>query len=108
MAEATLPTEKEIRQLPRWARVAFAARCARRALPLFVKHWPNAPRHHVEAITNAVEVAESAAGTASEAAQIDSAFAAADAEADAYYYANAAANTACGRCRRLRADRQGT
>lgn len=30
--EATLPTEEEIAQLPRWARVAFAARCARRAL----------------------------------------------------------------------------
>jgi len=28
-----LPTEDEIGQLPRWARVAFAARCARRVLP---------------------------------------------------------------------------
>jgi hypothetical protein len=31
-----IPTEEEIAKLPRWARVAFAARCARRALPLFV------------------------------------------------------------------------
>ncbi|MCE9567598.1 MAG: hypothetical protein K8U57_36825 [Planctomycetes bacterium] len=32
----TLPTEDEIAKLPRWARVAFAARCARRVLPLFL------------------------------------------------------------------------
>lgn len=31
-----LPTEDEIAKLPRWARVAFAARCARRVLPLFL------------------------------------------------------------------------
>jgi hypothetical protein len=29
-----LPSEEEIAELPRWARVAFAARCARRVLPL--------------------------------------------------------------------------
>ena len=31
----TLPTEEEIANLPRWARVAFAARCARRVLPIY-------------------------------------------------------------------------
>jgi hypothetical protein len=33
--EVTLPTEMEIASLPQWARVAFAARCARRALSLY-------------------------------------------------------------------------
>lgn len=33
--EVTLPTIEEIAALPRWAKVAFAARCARRILPLF-------------------------------------------------------------------------
>ncbi len=28
-----LPSEKEIEQLPRWGRVGFAARCARRGQP---------------------------------------------------------------------------
>lgn len=31
----TPPSEEEIAKLPRWARVALAARCARRVLPLF-------------------------------------------------------------------------
>lgn len=35
-----LPTEEEIALLPRWARVAFAARCARRVLPLYLHFWP--------------------------------------------------------------------
>ncbi len=33
--KVNIPTEKEIGQLPRWAQVAFAARCARRVQPLF-------------------------------------------------------------------------
>lgn len=32
----SLPSEEEIAALPRWARVALAARCARRVVPLFV------------------------------------------------------------------------
>ena len=35
-----LPSEDEIALLPRWARVAFAARCARRVLPLYLHFWP--------------------------------------------------------------------
>ncbi len=62
--EVTLPTEEEIAQLPRWARVAFAARCARRALPLFKKYWPDAPKRHPDAIIQAIEFAEQAAGAA--------------------------------------------
>lgn len=35
-----LPSEAEIAKLPRWARVAFAARCVRRVLPLLQTGWP--------------------------------------------------------------------
>ena len=54
----SIPSEEEIATLPRWARVAFSARCARRVLPLFGYHWPEAPAHHQRAITRAVSVAE--------------------------------------------------
>lgn len=64
----TLPTEAEIRQLPRWAQVAFAARCARLALPLFKQHRPDAPREHVEAIERAVRDAEESAARATKVA----------------------------------------
>jgi hypothetical protein len=33
--KAGIPTKGEIAKLPRWARVAFAARCARRVQPVF-------------------------------------------------------------------------
>jgi hypothetical protein len=68
MSEAKLPTEEDIAKLPRWARVAFAARCARRALPLFVQHWPDAPSVHLKAIEKAISVAEDAAADAANAA----------------------------------------
>jgi hypothetical protein len=56
--DVQLPTADEIRQLPRWARVAFVARCARRVLPLFKHDWPNAPMKYVRAVERAVAVAE--------------------------------------------------
>lgn len=49
---------EEIGQLPRWAKVAFAARCARRFQQLFTKHWPDAPAHHIRAIDTAIGVSE--------------------------------------------------
>ena len=58
MSEPQLPTEDDIKQLPRWARVAFAARCARRAQPLFKKHCPDAPEKHDIAIETAISLAE--------------------------------------------------
>ncbi len=35
-----LPHAVELQQLPRWAIVAFAARCSRRIAPLMDAHWP--------------------------------------------------------------------
>jgi len=61
---ATLPTEEEIAKLPRWARVAFAARCARRVLPLFSQKWPDAPEEHIARLVWAVEVGEKSAASA--------------------------------------------
>ena len=58
MIEAMIPTEEEIGELPLHAQVAFAARCARRVLPLFKYYWPEAPMEHIDAVEKAVEVAE--------------------------------------------------
>lgn len=66
MSEDRLPTKEEIAQLPRWARVAFAARCARRAQPNFLKHWP--PKEHIDGIENAIAIAEHNAANAYAAA----------------------------------------
>ncbi len=59
--KSTVPIEKEIAALPRWARVAFAARCARRVQPLFQAFWPEAPPEHVAAVDTAITLAERAA-----------------------------------------------
>lgn len=61
--EANLPTKEEIAALPRWARVAFAARCARRVSPLFRHGWPDVPAHHRKAVVRSVEIAERSAAT---------------------------------------------
>jgi hypothetical protein len=53
-----------IDKLPRWARVAFVARCARLVLPLYQQAWPVAPDKHVEALQNAVRLAEISAAQA--------------------------------------------
>jgi hypothetical protein len=58
----TLPSEEEVVALPRWARVAFAARCARRTLPLYAYFRPSAKRPHVRSVIQAVELAEQSAG----------------------------------------------
>lgn len=62
----TLPTEEEIASLPRWARVAFAARCARRVLPLYAElhPYPEERDSGLKAVRLAVEVAETSADTA--------------------------------------------
>jgi hypothetical protein len=61
MADATLPTREEIARLPRWARIAFAARCARRVFPLFSYQWKSAPKALSDAVSLALESAEATA-----------------------------------------------
>ena len=113
----SVPTEEEIKQLPRWARVAFAARCARLVRLLFK------PEHgDVEVVERAIVVAENAAHNAhvdaaayhtAVVADADAyranayAAAAAAAVVDAVDYANAAsqaARTAAKSRRHIRAD----
>ena len=83
MPEPTLPTADDIAKLPRWARVAFAARCARRAFPFFAKHWPAVPAGHLKAVEAAIDVAEHAADADAARDAAHAAFAAARAAADA-------------------------
>lgn len=54
MAKMSIPTKAEIAKLPVVARVAFAARCARRVQPSFTVAWTNAPEDHVRAIETAL------------------------------------------------------
>lgn len=66
MAETPKPppvTEKELQQLPRWAIVAFATRCARRVEPLLAQVWSKAPYEHIQAISRSITIAESSART---------------------------------------------
>jgi Domain of unknown function (DUF4375) len=44
-----------------WARVAWAARCARLVAPQFTLRWPDAPKKHVKAIHIAIDLAERSA-----------------------------------------------
>jgi hypothetical protein len=69
MADKSYTLSKEqIQSLPRWAQVAFVARCARRVQPIFSAAWPNAPQEHIIAIEKAISGAEAAAARASSAA----------------------------------------
>jgi hypothetical protein len=56
--ESQLPSERDLQKLPRWARVAYAARSARRAQPLFTLAWPSVPEMHVEAIERTIALVE--------------------------------------------------
>lgn len=82
-AERLLPTAEELATLPRWARVAFVARCARRVQPLFTQLWSDAPKERVEAVDSAITISERSAARASaaatDAARADAAEAAANA-----------------------------
>ena len=89
----TIPTEKELATLPRWACVAFAARCARRVQTLYKLFWPEAPVEHVETLDKVITLVQaSAAGPSSTS---DSAFDAnVTAAAAAVYAANVTAAAA--------------
>jgi hypothetical protein len=59
MSETTRITQQEVQPLPRWARLAFAARCLRRALPLV-----QAPAEQRRVLESAIVRIEQAARTA--------------------------------------------
>jgi hypothetical protein len=59
-----IPSLEEIWKLPRWARVAFAARCARRVLPVVAKLWTTGPKYQLRALDEAVNMAEHSATSA--------------------------------------------
>jgi hypothetical protein len=65
MAEARTPTKEEIRSLPRWAGVAFAARCARRVQPVFEAAWPHALQPYAANLEKAIALVERTAARAS-------------------------------------------
>lgn len=59
------PTREEIAGLPRWAIVAFAARCARRVLPFFDAAWPRAGESFRSMVFAILDSVEKSAGRAS-------------------------------------------
>jgi Domain of unknown function (DUF4375) len=60
----TDPVAVGIADLPRWARVAFAARCARMVFPFFHEFWPDAIQEHVDGVNEAIIQAAKAAAIA--------------------------------------------
>jgi Domain of unknown function (DUF4375) len=62
------PVAVGIPELPHWARVAFAARCARLVYPYFPRFWPDARPERPLSIARAAQLAErsAAAGNAAE------------------------------------------
>jgi hypothetical protein len=65
--------EVDVSLLPHWARVAFAARCARRVYPLFTKAWPKASTRRSEAVLHAIRLAECSAAEGKPVEGLDSA-----------------------------------
>ncbi len=55
-------TEAELTELPRWAKVALAARCARRSLPIF-RRW-QCTLEQADTLDQAIRAAECAAAVA--------------------------------------------
>jgi hypothetical protein len=66
-------TGATIAQLPRWAQVAMAARCAQQVLPLLAQYWPGAARKRFEAVQLAIALATQSAAEACAMAGLQSA-----------------------------------
>src|SRR5262245_51183742 len=56
-----VPGDRDMRAIPRWARVALAARTARRVQPLLLLSWPKATRKFQRGVEWAIAEGESAA-----------------------------------------------
>jgi hypothetical protein len=54
-------TGQTLADLPHWARVAFAARCARQVFPLLTQHWLTIPTERSNAVRQAIDLAEQSA-----------------------------------------------
>jgi hypothetical protein len=59
-----LPSEKDLLSLPRWARVALAARSARRVQPLLLELFPTASARQIQTVEKAIALAEALAAEA--------------------------------------------
>ncbi len=66
LAGQTCVPEEQLKQLPRWALVALAVRGARRAQPLFLTDWPDAPEEFQQTIENALALTEASAANGTE------------------------------------------
>ena len=55
------PVLSGLSRLPKWVRVAYAARCARLVLPLYRQRWPDAPDEFADSLDSAVRLAEMSA-----------------------------------------------
>lgn len=83
--------EAQIARLPRWAKVAFAARCARRVLPFFDAAWPGAGAEFKYKVDKTLALAEEAAAHASPVQFLDDAdYASEDVYRTVLWAANAA------------------
>lgn len=70
MKRKELPTDDNLKTLPRWARVALVARSMRRVMPLLFKLLPDAPKQFSQMLETAVSFAEQAAAAGSTHAQL--------------------------------------
>lgn len=72
MAEVVEPeAEPRRRPLPHWARVAFAAHCARLVFPLLSKYWPRIPMERAARIRFAIDSAANSAAQATPQADLN-------------------------------------
>jgi hypothetical protein len=66
-------TDEELGKLPRWARVAFAARCGRRVQALLRRFWENPHPQVLQAFDRAISAAEESAAQAGPSQGLDDA-----------------------------------
>lgn len=69
MANQQPTSEEEIDALPRLARSAFTARCARRVQPLFKFDWPDSPEYVATGVDDAITLTERFAANPNSVAQ---------------------------------------
>jgi hypothetical protein len=65
------PTEDEIAQLPRWARVAFAVRCAQRVRPIVTRFNPQASLEQIALMDRVIELTRFSAAEATQKHTLD-------------------------------------